>query len=87
MEITDDMINEIKPLKGRVLFKLFNLKKEGDFIPTILQSSMETINITDEQIDEISFGDMVKITDKTFELNNMTELFQVMGRLGKPKSK
>jgi hypothetical protein len=88
-DITDEQIEEIGELKGKVFLEFIKLSESGeDAIFTLLaKESLKQIfpELPDDfdPSEEYSFGVFTKLMVKIMEVNNLNELFQGFERLNR----
>lgn len=88
--ITDEILDKITPLRGRVFKEFMKMGQKNDpeddgtdaifqvFVTESLNSA--GIEITDPY-EELSLEDFAKVLAKVMEINNMEELFRTIDRL------
>jgi hypothetical protein len=89
IKITDEILEQIQPLRGRVFKSFMKMGKDMDdeestdvIFGVFVKESLQPLGIEiDDAYDDLSLTDFTAVLAKVMELNNMDELFQTINRL------
>ena len=90
IKITDKVLNDIQPLKGKV-FKEFmkmgtDLEEDtsDQIFRVFVKESLDSAGVqVEDPYEDLTLGEFSEVLAKVMEINNMEELFQTIERLSR----
>ena len=86
IEITDEILGNIKEFRGR-MFKEFsglNSEDSSEIFELFVKEALTSADIEVEDVyEQLSLKDFTKVLSQVMEINNMDELFHALDRLSR----